>query len=188
MKSDESSSNGRIRLKTVRSAVSMFAMEAAIIVPFLTWATMQATAAETEAPWLSEIAAALQVMGFDRIPMSVVVPLALSAIAFLLWVQLEIMIKRARAGRIREELANPGIHFAMTALWAWTAAMLFQRYDIHIVLTIVANTIQIAALIGILWRVAIWKTRDNDPTSSLYGRFRHALPQRSRQRPEGGPP
>ena len=179
------SEHRRKALKTVKTVAAILAVETAVAIPFITWAALKVQEPHPDIVWLPRLTATLNAMGFQHIPMQVVVLLAFAAVAFWLYVQLEMIITKARAGRIREEIGKPGLHFAIIAMWSWTGGMLLQHYEISVILTVAANASGMAALIGILWRVSVWETRDNDPTSSLFGRARHALPDPLAMRRKG---
>lgn len=68
------SEHRRKALKTVKTLSAILAVEAAVAIPFITWATLKVQEPHPDIVWLPRLTETLNAMGFQHIPMQVIVP------------------------------------------------------------------------------------------------------------------
>lgn len=127
--------------------------------------------------FLPDPSAIMAEAGLQRVSRAITVPATVASMSGWLLLQLGALGRQARAGRVRAEMRQPGVHFAVMLAWSGQATILLGIYNLSDALSAAALTVMAAAIAGCLWRVVQLRSTPEDPESSLWGMTRSTTSQ-----------
>ena len=109
------------------------------------------------------------VIGAHRIPAEFTVPATLATLALWMTTQMQVLRDNVRKGCPTRFMTEKGIHFAVTFVWTGCAYLLLKQGGIMPVIEHVTLGVLITTGLGMMWRLAVTRSRPKDPESSIAG-------------------